>query len=111
MKNKDGVQVSSVCGKKSKDCKLHATKRLGAKSHQHAIGFHPRVSVSGHFTGHGLANRVVCSDDQIEKHKAEEAEEMEKLVQAVNEGAGVQCPSHDSDAGVQCPSHDSDSQL
>jgi hypothetical protein len=87
MKNKDGVQVSSVCGKKSKDCKLHATKRLGAKSHQYAIGSYPWVSVSRGFTGHGLANGVVYSDDQIEKCKAEEAEEMEKLVQTMNESA------------------------
>jgi hypothetical protein len=38
MKNKDGVKVASICGKKSKDCQLHAKRRLGAESYQYAIG-------------------------------------------------------------------------
>jgi hypothetical protein len=40
MTNKEGVKTSSICGKKAKDCKLHAKVRLGADSYQYAIGFY-----------------------------------------------------------------------
>jgi hypothetical protein len=85
VKNKDGVHVPSICGKIIKDCQWHAEKRSGAKSYQYAPGSYPHVAVACGFTGHGLSNGTVYSDAQLKAYKAEEAEEMENLVQNMNE--------------------------
>jgi hypothetical protein len=87
VRNQDGVQVAGICGKKNEGCQRHAVKRSGAKNYQYAAGSYPRIAVARGFTGHGLANRTVYSDAQLDAFKVGEAEEMETLVQTMIEGA------------------------
>ena len=74
LKNKDGVKVASICGKKAKDCQLHAKRRLGADSYQYAVGSYPPVPVARGFTGHGLASGPYYTDARIRAFQAEEKE-------------------------------------
>jgi hypothetical protein len=87
VRNSDGVQVASICGKKNEDCQRHAVKRSEAKNYQYAAGSYPRVSVVRGFTGHGLANGTVYSDAQLNAFKADEAGKMATLVQTMIEDA------------------------
>jgi hypothetical protein len=87
MKNKDSVKVASICGKKVKDCQLHAKIRLGADTCQYTIGSYPPIPVARGFEGHGLASGPYYTDAQIRALQAKEEKEMTQLVQAMNKDA------------------------
>jgi hypothetical protein len=83
--NNAGVKVAGICGQKVKDCKRHASKRLGTGNYQYAIGSYPPVLVSRGFTGHGLASGPCYTDSQVLAFQAEAAKEMALLVGTMNE--------------------------
>jgi hypothetical protein len=83
--NNAGVKVAGVCGQKVKDCKQHASKRLGTGNYQYVIGSYPPVLVSRGFTGHGLASGPCYTDSQVLAFQAGAAKEMALLVGTMNE--------------------------
>ena len=75
--NDTGVNVPGICGKKVKDCRHHAIRRLGGANYQYGMGSYPPVlPVSRGFTGHGLACGPYYTDAQVLAFQAEEAKEM-----------------------------------
>jgi hypothetical protein len=87
MKNKAGIKVASIYGKKAKDCQLRAKRCLGADSYQYDVGSYPPVLVACGFAGHGLASGLSYTDGQIRAFQVEEKKEMARLVQTMNEDA------------------------
>jgi hypothetical protein len=87
MKNKDGMKVASICGKKANYCQLHAKRRLGADSYQSTVGSHPPILAAHGFLGHYLASGPYYTDSQIQAFQVQEKKEMAHLVQTMNEDA------------------------
>jgi hypothetical protein len=83
--NSAGVKVASVCGREVRECKRHADRRLRADNYQYTVGSYMPVNVSRGFAGHGLASGPHYTDAQIQAFQAEEAEEMTRQVDAMNE--------------------------
>jgi hypothetical protein len=80
-----GVKVAAICGRKVRDCKRHATRRLGATNYQYGIGYYSPVPMSRGFTGHGLTSGPYYTEDQIRAFQAEEAKEMSQHVDTMAE--------------------------
>jgi hypothetical protein len=83
--NNAGVKVAGICGRKVSECKRHVTHRLEARNYVYSVGSYMPITVSRGFAGHGLASGPYYTDAQVLAFQAEEAKEMTRHVDAMNE--------------------------